>query len=536
MPRLSALRLAALANLAEQLRYAPRRAALRQLASAVALAGEIDPRRNYPEDWVVQRVTGYRPDIERPATLVGEALLGELSAFVERVSESARLTPHDLPRGSLGVEALARRWRVSRRSVERYRRKGLIAHRVRDERNQALLLFTPQAIEQFEASSEDDLRRAGDFSRLDADAERRAARLGLRAARRFGWSLTDSARRVALRLDRSPETVRRAMLRAADAPRRRSALSARDREVMLMADRRGLPVRRLAQRFGRSEASVRRLILEERARRLRAVTLPTGEWDAEAPDHPAARADLLVEPDSALETFLGARDDAPPDPARERALATAHRALLLRAGAGAHAPGRPASSMIDRAETDLRWATLLRARLIHEQRRTIVQAMEGALGAPLESLPPRTLREAHSAALDAAIAATAAFDPARGGRLAAPILLAVQRALARGARTERQSGARATARSVRLDDWRPRLAPWRRWLDPPPFALQRAQALPERARCAVVLRFGLEGDSPRTVEEIARELHLAPQAASRLLRDAVRSLYAQGAAGPTAQR
>jgi len=534
MPRLSALRLAALANLAEQLRFAPRRAALRQLASAVELAGEIDPRRNYPEDWVVQRVTGYRPDIEDPATLVGRALLGELSAFVERVSESARLTTHDLPRGSLGVEALAQRWRVSRRSVERYRRKGLIAHRVRDERNQALLLFTPQAIAQFEASSEEDIRRAGDFSRLDADDECRAARLGLRAARRFGWSLTDSARRVARRLDRSPETVRLAMLRAADAPRRRSALSARDREVMLMADRRGLPVRRLAQRFCRSEASVRRLILEERARRLRAVTLPAGEFDPEAIDHPAARADLLVEPDRELATFLAARDDAPPDPARERALAAAHRALLLRAGAGAR--GRPTSLNIDRAETDLRWAALLRARLLHEQRRTIAQAMEGALGAPLESLPPRALREAHSAAFDAAIAATAAFDPARGGRLAAPILLAVQRALARAGRPQRHAGARATARSVRLDDWRPRLAPWRRWLDPPPQALHRAQALPERARRVLVLRFGLEGAPPRTIEEIAQELRMAPQAASRLQRDAVRALFARGAAGATAPR
>jgi hypothetical protein len=50
VPRVSALRLAALADLAEQLRYAPSRAVRAQLARAAALADELEERRNYPED------------------------------------------------------------------------------------------------------------------------------------------------------------------------------------------------------------------------------------------------------------------------------------------------------------------------------------------------------------------------------------------------------------------------------------------------------------------------------------------------------
>ena len=86
MPAFAKLRIAALDDLARQLRFAPPETLRRQLERAEQLAAEIDPSINYPEDWIVFRITGYRADMPAPATIVGEALLGDIGILVERLS------------------------------------------------------------------------------------------------------------------------------------------------------------------------------------------------------------------------------------------------------------------------------------------------------------------------------------------------------------------------------------------------------------------------------------------------------------------
>ena len=192
MPRLTALRIAALRDLADQLRYAPRERLRKELLAAVALAGELDPELNYPEDWVVHRITGYRPEIEAPATIVGGALLSELSALVERISAEAGFTEHAVGGGAASEAGLADRGGVSRKTIERFRRRGLVAHRVRDEGGRARLAFSAEAVEVFERIGATEIARAAGFKRIGGDEEARLYAVGARAARRFGWSLNEA--------------------------------------------------------------------------------------------------------------------------------------------------------------------------------------------------------------------------------------------------------------------------------------------------------------------------------------------------------
>ena len=123
------------------------------------LAVEIDPALNYPEDWLIYRITGYRPEIDIPATLVGAALLGDLSALAERLSDAAALRAHELSGPTAPIEELRRRWRVSRKTLERWRRAGLLGLRVRDPSGGAHLVFPERVIRAFESrrrSSVDD--------------------------------------------------------------------------------------------------------------------------------------------------------------------------------------------------------------------------------------------------------------------------------------------------------------------------------------------------------------------------------------------
>ena len=87
MPRPPAFKSSAVRDLAHELRYAPATTRRRILTAAEQLAGEIERDRVYPEEFIVYRVTGYRP--ERPAppvTLVGAALVTDLVTLIQRLS------------------------------------------------------------------------------------------------------------------------------------------------------------------------------------------------------------------------------------------------------------------------------------------------------------------------------------------------------------------------------------------------------------------------------------------------------------------
>src|SRR5688572_15617995 len=96
MPPLPRLHVPALAEIARRLRYVPPKAARRQLEAAEGIAGDLDPAATYPEDWVVFRLTGYRPEIAEPALIAGERLIADLSPLVEHLCVAAELGEGDL--------------------------------------------------------------------------------------------------------------------------------------------------------------------------------------------------------------------------------------------------------------------------------------------------------------------------------------------------------------------------------------------------------------------------------------------------------
>jgi hypothetical protein len=96
MPKVSQPRTDVIAELGEQLRYGAKKTLVRQLDRIDELAAHIEDDGLYPEDFIVFRITGYRPEIKTPRMLPGAALRGDLFALAERISESAGLTGDDL--------------------------------------------------------------------------------------------------------------------------------------------------------------------------------------------------------------------------------------------------------------------------------------------------------------------------------------------------------------------------------------------------------------------------------------------------------
>jgi RNA polymerase primary sigma factor len=555
VPPLPRLRIAALDDLARQLRFAPGETLRRQIERTRALAAEIEAGKNYPEDWIIYRITGYRPQMESPAMLVGEALLADISALVERLSAAAGMREAELdPAAFLDAAAVCERWKISRKTLDRYRRMGLVALRVSGAAGKPKLVFGRGVVERFELRHAARLAEAGAFARMGAGIE---ARMVLRARRyaRAGLSLNQAAARIARRYDRGHETVRQLLQRsAAEIFQERGPPTERERRLIERAYWLWIDAAAVARHVGRSRASIQRIITDTRAARLRRLGIlreasgGRGErgqgWIEEALAAPAARRELGGTGHTDLLELIAQARAMPAAPAAdERARALAYRALLARAGLAIEGlPGHGAqATIVDRIETDLRWAARLKAELVRWQLGQLVRTLESSLGRALEELRTSVLCGLVQEGLAALGEAVDMFDPRKGGRLAAPAGLGLNRVAARFGREHgvelsvgRSRAMPRTVGHVRIADWTRAVAPWqqregRAWLEPDVRLRAGLKLLDESERRLLIDRFGWDGP-PLTHVELARRLETTTMRTAQLERRAARRAIAAAGA------
>jgi RNA polymerase primary sigma factor len=262
----------------QQVRFAPREKKIEQVNRAEKLLAELDAGRTYTYEYLCYRITDYRPESFPNLKLTGQDAGHDLRLFVEDLSDSA-----DMPVGSAGervltVEELSRMFKVSTKTISRWRQQGLVSRRfVFDGRKR--VGFLKSSVEQFVARNEDRVRRGARFSQLTQEERNeiveRARRLAL-----GGGSLADVTRRVAKRMGRSVETIRYTIKQfdrehpaQAIFPGSTRPLTEDDKKKIYQAYRRNVPVDTLADRYRRTKTSMYRIINEMRARRIAELPL-----------------------------------------------------------------------------------------------------------------------------------------------------------------------------------------------------------------------------------------------------------------------
>lgn len=582
MARYPAIKLGAVRELWKQQRYSPPEALRRQVERIEKLSGEIERTGTYPAEWVVYRVTGYRPDMSGVLSepLPGAQLMADLPALAERLSAAAGFTWAECVRaGGIGMDALATRWSVSRKTVERGRASGLVARRVLGPGGRPQLVYMPATVKHHEERHRHGLEKAGEFSRISAaDRERMLARAA-RYRRILGLSAHESAQRIAPKFGRSVEAVRQLIVRELGAqPGAPSRPGEEERRAAWRDWRRGADFAAIAKAMGhgRSREDARRAVRIERARLLRGLVASGALGGLSLAAHPSpikppasdpARTGLGAPGQTDLLAFISnARPWHVPLAYEERARGAAYQGLRAWArGAIAKLdPNNPAAAELDRIETALRYASRLKAELVRSQLPLMLQTLESALGARLEDLPAMTsarLRELVMAALAAVGEAVDGFHPpapssrergALAGRLAAPVTLGVTRIATHaavaivGSSTGKRAQAILTT-GVELPDWTMHVSPWQDWLDMPREVLQPPQEpapeTPEPRRATgkrpsmpemLAARYGWSGAPPMTLQEIAAHLGVSSRAVADLEQAARRIAAAMGA--PRAER
>lgn len=268
-------RLDSIASLARQMEFASGEVRLDQLAAAEALLLEIDPLKAYPYDYVVFRITGYRPKHPGEDLLTGVALQHDLGVLIEQVSDTLATSTVDFAEPVLQIEDLTARFNVTSKTIQRWRRRGLPARRFIFPDGRRRVGFVLSVVERFLATHEDQVHRGTNFTQV-GDAEREEI---LRRARRLAVMCqcceSEIARRIAKRLNRSPLTIKYTIRRHDEEHPEAAIFRLAPEEIgddergrILKAFRRGLPLDRLARRSCRPRSAVYRVIVEERIARV----------------------------------------------------------------------------------------------------------------------------------------------------------------------------------------------------------------------------------------------------------------------------
>ncbi len=307
----------------QQVRFAPPARRLEQLARAEQLLAEIDEAKQYPYQFICFRITDFRPDSYPELLISGRDLKHDLCRFVSELANTMPAVPVEtVSEPVLTLEQMSKRLNVSTKTINRWRRRGLIGLPVLcNGRRQ--VGFLPSLFEPFLAANQERVDRGSRFSQLTADEKEDILRRARRLARVGTGTLTEISRRIARRLGRSPETIRYTIKNfdrehPAEAlfPPTGAALDDDTKQAIFTSYRRGISVDTLAKRFGRNRTSMYRVINEVRARRL--LEHPLEYIQHVSFDDPSAAAEILA-PMPNLEQFeaqrkaMRAPKDAPPE-------------------------------------------------------------------------------------------------------------------------------------------------------------------------------------------------------------------------------
>lgn len=554
MPRAPAFTIPALADLQRQLQYAPAETRRRQMDSAERLINEIDPDLAYPREFVIFRITGYRPDGDDMITFAGAALRTDLANLIQRISSTLDLPPHRDGHAALRLNDVAKRLGVSGKTVQRYRREGLVCHVVAFSDDQRQLACYENALAVFSATRSENLKRAARFTRMSDETEAiivQEAR-DLRESRTL--SLNAAAKILARRHGRAHETMRQ-MLRKRDeaaAKRReqpiftaeRGPLTSREEAVLHRAWMRGVDLGPMADRFDRSRPAILRAIVRRRVELLGDLKvvfteMPTFELvgaEEVILSSPAVTTNLMALPphDEAIKLLEWASAVEPVEESAQDAMLGAWNLLKRRAAAGIAdlAGSRSASSEeVDAIETDLRWATRLHRRLTLLAFPAALKRIEANHGRSLLTLPAEQITSLIRLAAGVIRESLESIDPSRGQRLARVVAFAMERALAQRDRQAGPASMRASARhaagaAIAIGGVFDNVDEWESWLDPWRNLRSNLDALKESSSGMLAMRYGWGGGPPRTMLALAKAMKLSAHVVARRLQSATRELRA----------
>lgn len=254
----------------QQKRYAPLDKRLEQMDRAESLLASVEPSRTYRYPELCEAITGYRPEQYPDLVMTGEELQHDLPLFVEELSASLEIPVEQAGEPVLTVDDLSAQFNVSTKTVDRWRKRGLVSRRFKFG-NRSRVGFLRSSVDRFVNDHGSEIDRGSRFTQL-SDAEKLEIVLKARRLARHGACPAEVSRRLSRWFNRSPETIRYTLKQYdtdhpenAVFPTATSPLTSDRKQEIYQRFSEGMSADALAQEYCRTRTSIYRIVSEMRA-------------------------------------------------------------------------------------------------------------------------------------------------------------------------------------------------------------------------------------------------------------------------------
>lgn len=276
-----------LVQLLVQLRFTPLKQRLKQLGAAEKLYAIIEPEKEYPFEFVIFHITGFYPKNLPPQELIkGDELAEDLRLFIAKLSAQLDLDVNEQKQKVYTVEQLARELGVSSKTIDRWRKRGLIARRFVFEDGKKKLGFLESFVKKFVKENPELTAHARNFTKVTEVERKQIIKLAAVLVSSTSLSPYQIFEKVAASTGKAHETVRYIILNHDNADSRKRVfeqppgiIKPEAAAELYKLYKQGYLVKELMAKFGRSKGSVYRIINRQRARAILAKKIDFVESD-----------------------------------------------------------------------------------------------------------------------------------------------------------------------------------------------------------------------------------------------------------------
>lgn len=302
-----------LAQLLMQLRFTPQKKRAKQLDAAERLFRFVEPGKEYPFDFVHFSITGFYPKTQSEHQLIrGNDLREDLRVFISKLSGQLARPVTEQDQKVYTVEELARLFDVSRKTVDRWRKRDLIGRKYIFEDGLRRFGFPQSTVDEFVKDHHDLIAKASGFKRLTSRQRKQVIQQARRLASKGTLSRYQIIERISAKVGKAHETVRLVLANHEKSHPGRSVfrkpsgvIDPAQAAELYRLYRQGTSIRELMARFDRSRSSIYRIVNRGRAKALLARKIdfvPSDEMLRQG-----AEMTILAEPISAERVSAGER-------------------------------------------------------------------------------------------------------------------------------------------------------------------------------------------------------------------------------------
>ena len=418
----------------DQLRFAPIPQKKKQLTASEHLLMILDAEREYPFDFIVYRITGYRPPEKPEQHLIsGRDLMPDMRVWIARLSAELHLDASEQDEPIFTVEQLAARFAVSTKTIRRWQKRGLTGKIYIFEDGRKRMGFTQSTVDLFTKDHDELVRQAGQFTLLTAQQREQIASLAKELTGQKDYrTQNELVLEIAGQVHRSRQTVRAVLddlsqrqTASPAMPQSRGRMSSKEAVKLYKMSQQNVSVKKLMELFGRSRSSIYRIINQQLAKELfsqKIEFIPN-----EAFSNPDAEQTILSVP---LEELLPKKSDRPALLSRQQETDMFQRYNYLKFMACQQRSqikrGQPRSDRLNHIETLLKQAEAVKKVIIEANMALVVSIASKHLAAGGQQMS-----ELVSEGSVALMAAVEKFDYARGYRFSTYASWAIVKGFAR---------------------------------------------------------------------------------------------------------